>query len=161
MTDVYLRTMLKASLIILLFQVFVQDMKGRTISVVLLAFLFLTAFTFGFAVQEGAISFAFNTALNLMFILAQVCLLSLYIFFRFRATSIFKYIGLGDLLFWVALCPVMRFPDFAMHFVASLLLALLLHTIFCRFSFYKIRSVPLAGLQGIYYSTSLLFQIIY
>jgi hypothetical protein len=159
MIDLYL-TILRVALIVLLLLVFIQDMKHRAISVAVLFFLFVTVCVFRIIAAEEWTPFAFHTAINFLFVVVQLCLLSVYIVFRFRVnvTSVLAYFGLGDLLFWMAICPLMNFPEFVIHFVASLLLALVLHPICSRFSFYNARSVPLAGMQSIYYCVSLGFQ---
>lgn len=159
MIDFSFAMILRAMLMVLFLVVFVQDMKDRSVHVALLVGLFLTVCAFRYVAMADRLSLMVNTAINLLFVGVQLCLLSVYIVLRFRGTvsSILNYIGLGDILFWVAICPLVNFPDFIVHFVASLFLALMLHVVLCRFSFYSGKSVPLAGMQGIYYCISLLF----
>ncbi|WKN45347.1 hypothetical protein [Tunicatimonas pelagia] len=67
------------------------------------------------------------------------------------------YLGWGDVLFWLALCPALTPLTFMFFYTSSLVLALLAHFALRRYSFYgNTQKIPLAGLQAICYTGWLL-----
>ena len=68
------------------------------------------------------------------------------------------YLGGGDVLFWLALLPAFSPLTFLLFFIASLGIALTVHSTFRRYRFYgDAERIPLAGLQALTYTVWLLF----
>ncbi len=162
MTNLLAIVCLRIVLVILLIGVLYQDLRERKLSVWILVMTAIVAMAIGFSEQGEWKSFVVNTATNIAFIFIQTIVISGYIIFRFqvRITGVLTFIGFGDLLFWFAVCPLIIFPVFIMHFIASLLLAMILHVVFYRFSFYGSKTVPLAGMQSLYYVVMLLIEML-
>lgn len=89
---------------------------------------------------------AWFLAFNLIFIVLQLLLVSLYFSFKAkRWVNICKaHLGIGDILFFFALCPAFAPTHFCTCFIGSLLFTLV-GSILYQQCFRPLKTVPLAG----------------
>jgi hypothetical protein len=120
-----------------------QDFKERQVYWFLFPILFLLGFI------EKPLSDTFiQVALNLLF-LSFIFLLLLIYFLCIRQRPLqflHSQMGLGDIFFFIALSSFFPFPDYALFFCISLILALLLSA---PFFILNSITIPLAGLQAV------------
>ncbi len=132
------------ALILVLLGITYQDYKFRGVSWYLFP-LVLILFTLYYKPFHNLEIFLYSMIANLIFILFQFGFLILY----FRAKKIGvklllkKYIGFGDILFFMVLAIILPFPFYPVFMVTSLIISALLGLIF-----YRKTSVPLAGIQS-------------
>tara|TARA_R110002072_G_scaffold202476_3_gene360355 strand:- start:3351 stop:3851 length:501 start_codon:yes stop_codon:yes gene_type:complete len=132
-----------------------QDFKSREVTWFLfpLAMLLLTLTKNPFPDMDF---FVYSIIPNLLFTLFQCSVLIL--FFAFKGISfktlLAKYIGLGDLLFFLVLAISLPFPFYQIFMVISLLLSALAGLIF-----FKEKTIPLAGIQSLVLVLCLIFNI--
>lgn len=141
--------------------VFLDDFRQRSVHVSSFALIFALSI-FSSIDEKNAIPDLFlNAIVNFLFVLLLTTVVLGYIFIRYKARpkDLQHYIGAGDLLFWIAIIPLFPTSGFIPHFVASLVSALVLHWIFLFFSFYRGTTVPLAGIQGLYFASVLGYQL--
>lgn len=86
-----------------------------------------------------------------LFLIAQIVLLSLYVSLRRgRLINIFKgYLGLGDLLFLLCIAFCFSFLTYIFFYLSSLMVVILLAMIFGR-SGAEYEKIPLAGYQALF-----------
>jgi hypothetical protein len=125
-----------------------QDFRFRAVNWLL--FLAIAVFNLLYVLWFRQIPFSVlftNTLINVVIITAQFLFLKLYFSLREKklATIIDKYVGLGDIIFYLLLC--MFFPPltFIAFHTGSLLCCLLFYPLYSKFN----KSVPLAGLQSL------------
>ncbi len=130
---------------ILLFFVFVQDMKYRAIHIGLplaLALLGVAVFVY----NKYPLLVLWH---NLLFLIITFVGLYAYISLKERKFSNpFKSIGLGDFLFFVAVMPYFSTPNFILYFVSGMLFSIIVFLVIKSIT--KSNLVPLAGLLAIY-----------
>lgn len=140
---------LKILLVCILLLIFFQDVKKQMVS----WFLFpVTAVLFGilhfFSVNEYSFYIAVIT--NFLIILIVLSVLFLYSRFKLKEKFVNGSFGLGDLLFFLALCFAFPTLTFTILFVFSVLFSLVLH-LFLKKK-YKFTTVPLAGFMALFYA---------
>ena len=144
---------------VLLF-IFYEDMRTRTIGVFTLIALLVTGLCFSACQFESLRTMAVNFVLNLLFVGMQLLIIGLYALARpkliRKPTGV--YIGAGDILFWLAITPLFPFTSFYVHFVGSLLVTLILHTILSLLQTYNSKLIPLCGMQSLYLVTVLILE---
>ncbi|MEP1490158.1 MAG: prepilin peptidase [Algibacter sp.] len=134
-------------LIVILVFVFFQDLKKRTIHVALPVILFLLALV----INYSSIDLKFNTMLyNIVFITINILGLVLYFSYKNRGfiNPIDTYIGLGDVVFFLAITPLFNLKPFILFFVSGLLFSLLLHVSLSLFK--QVKTIPLAGYLSLF-----------
>ncbi len=100
---------------------------------------------------------------NSLFVIIQLALLTLYFFIRNKKLEwiVDRYIGLGDVLFLLAITPAFSLLNYLLFVVVSIFLIIILYT-----SFYLLKravdpQIPLAGLLAVFFSVWMLAEIIW
>ena len=128
-----------------------QDVKKRAIHVILPIAIFAIAFIIN----------QFSTSIDLIDVFYNVCFILINIFgviiyFSIKerrfVNPIDSMIGLGDIVFFIALTPLFKLKEFILFFISGLIFSLILYLTFNLFK--KIETIPLAGFMS-------LFMIIY
>lgn len=134
-------------LTVILVFVFLQDFRSRTIHVVLPIVLFLLALV----INYNSIDLELITIIyNISFILINIAGLFLYFSFKNKKfiNPIDSYLGLGDVVFFIAITPLFNLKPFILFFILGLLFSLLLH--FGIMFFKKVKTIPLAGYLSLF-----------
>ncbi|HLP56111.1 MAG TPA: prepilin peptidase [Fluviicola sp.] len=125
---------------LLLGTIFLQDITSRSI------WWFLPPLLFGTFIVYRWTDFSWMTlGFNIAFIALLMAFLFVYIRFRFGNPELFfkQYFGLGDLLFILALTPLLSFQHFILFFTIGTFSTLLIHGIILLFK--KQATIPYAG----------------
>jgi len=132
--------------IILLLIIIVQDFRHRKISWVLLPLLFL-AFASKAVLSQGFTEAGIISLKNLGFLGIQFLALFTFYFIKERkSVSLINYkIGLGDVLFFIAICPAMSLLNFLFYYLIGIISTLVGHLVFRFFTKNSSSEVPLAG----------------
>ena len=134
-------------LMVVLVFVFLQDLKKRTIHISLPIILFFLALV----INYGSADLKFSTILyNIAFIILNILGLVLYFSFKNKRVlnPIDTYIGLGDIVFFLAITPLFSLKPFILFFVFGLLFSLFVHLGFMLFK--KVETIPLAGYLSLF-----------
>ena len=140
--------------------IFYQDVKWRKVNVWVICALFLLC------LWQGWNSLAPNDLTwrllhNNLFILFQLIILYGYLIIRYQKIKLplLQFLGLGDILFWIAITPLFAFPEFLVFFIISILLSLVI------FIGYRVVNkdnkilIPLAGFQSLVLIFFIFFRI--
>jgi len=138
---------LKIILLVTLMFVIYQDLSTRTIHVVLP----IAIFVMGLLINSYVSHLHVSTVLsNILFILINIGGLMLYTTLKAQKINnpINKTLGLGDILFFIAITPLFNFKTFILFFVLGLMFSLITH----GFSniFKRIQTIPLAGYLALF-----------
>ena len=150
---------LKLITAVLLCVIFYQDVKSRMVY----GFLFpATAVLLGILhyVHVEKVSFFVGIAGNVGFISLLIFILFLYSKIRLKMPFINGSFGLGDLLFFYALC--FAFPNFTftvLFFVFSVFFAMALHLIMRKRQ--RDKTIPLAGYMALFFAITFCISIFY
>ncbi|MBL4648292.1 MAG: hypothetical protein JKY03_01075 [Aureispira sp.] len=135
-------------LLVLVFLLIIyQDFKERAISVWTIPLIFLLSL---YLAWSDFIWEAWFLLFNVSFIAVQLLGVSLYFSLKHRQwINVTKdYLGLGDVLFFLAITPLFAPLQFCCFFVASLVFILLGAGIY-HLSIHKLKTIPLAGAMSI------------
>jgi hypothetical protein len=140
--------LLSIILIILLFSIAYQDFKYLQVSL----YIYLATFFIAFFINlttNGLKELLSFTLTNFALLLIQLAVILFYIFVKDKKVStLFKYIGLGDFVFFAVICLMLSPLNFIVFQIVSFLVILALH-----FFLKKVRTfnnvVPLAGYQAL------------
>jgi len=135
-------------LLVLVFLLIIyQDFKERAISVWTIPLIFLLSL---YLAWSDLIWEAWFLLFNVAFIAVQLLGVSLYFSLKHRQwVNVTKdYLGLGDVLFFLAITPLFAPLQFCCFFVASLVFILLGAGIY-HLSIHKLKTIPLAGAMSI------------
>jgi hypothetical protein len=129
---------------VMLLVIFVQDLRMRMISGILLPLLLAGLVTRMFVAPGFSI---YQALFNLAFLAAQFALLTLFYILRRGSASglIDTHIGLGDLLLLPVLCFAFSPLNFLVFYVSALLVTLLCFLGWKRLSGKPVTTIPLAG----------------
>ena len=133
-----------------------QDFKSLSIGLQPLVVLFVFSLVLALR-QSNALSILQSSFACMLFLLMQFVVLELY--FRFKHGQFFgldKMIGVGDLLFYLAVIPIMNFSNYLLYFCVSIIAALVIGVFVKWFYKHKNPKIPLAGTAAIV----LLFSLI-
>ena len=149
---------IKIITVMLLLVIFYQDHKERLVS----AFLFpLAAVFLGLLhyLQVEKMNFYTGVAGNLIFVSVLLLILFLYSKLKLKMPFLNGSFGLGDLLFFYAIC--FAFPNFSfiVLFIFSIFFALAVH-LFLRSSA-KSKTVPLAGYMALFFAITFFISLFY
>lgn len=125
---------------IVLAVIFLQDVTSRSI------WWFLPPLLFAGFVWFRIDRFSWNDlGLNLLFVAGLMAFLILYVRLRFgtERSPFREFFGLGDVLFIVALTPLLDFREFVLFFTAGTFLTLVVHGVVALFR--KQATIPYAG----------------
>jgi hypothetical protein len=148
------------TLVILLLMT-VQDLRSRSIT--LLLFFILGSLTIFSALSQQSVEKVLVTfVINSLFLLMHIMAIFIYLFVKHkRFVNPFRdHLGIGDLLFWVVISPAFSPLNFVLGFLSSLLFAIVV-SLFLRNSRTEDKTVPLAGLQALFYAGFLMINFLY
>jgi hypothetical protein len=148
------------TLVILLLMA-VQDLRSR--SIMLLLFFILSSLTIFSAVSHHSAEKVLITFfINSVFLSMHIMAIFIYLFVKHkRLVNPFReHLGIGDLLFWVAISPAFSPLNFVLGFLSSVLFAIAV-SLFLRYGRTADKTVPLAGLQALFYAGFLMFNFLY
>ncbi len=128
-----------------------QDFKQRAIRWELLPLLLLCVLTQGY-IQIGGSRLLYFGGLNLLFFVAQMILLTLYLSIKFKRwiNITKKHLGLGDILFFIPMSFMFTPLNLIIFFIVALLITII-GTLAIQVLFkptYK--TIPLAGILSLY-----------
>lgn len=125
----------------------IQDFKERAISIWTLPLVFFSGW--GVACQNEVCQLWFMGA-NMLFITLQWLGVSLYFSFKHQTwvNITDRYLGLGDLLFFVAITPLFSPLHFCLFFIGALLVTLLFAGGY-HYGIKPITTIPLAGAMSL------------
>jgi len=133
-------------IIILLILIIYQDFKFRAFSWILLPALFVAIISTNLLEHE-LLHVLNSSILNFSFLVIQFCVISIY--FSIKQNRVIKiadhYIGWGDILLWVALCPLFSTINFILFYISSSIIVLIGWGLFRIASKNKNHFIPLAG----------------
>lgn len=137
---------LEGLLIVILLIIFFQDLKFRAIHIVLPFFLgILGAYLFYLRGLSANI-----LLYNLSFLAITFSGLFVYLTVKRRSLpNILDHVGLGDLLFFVAIVPYFSTSNFIIFFIGGLLFTIVLHLVLIRLV-KGFELVPLAGFVALF-----------
>ena len=139
--------------IILLGVLVYQDINYRAVSWLLFPILFFL-FLFATLLEENFRIALEYTLTNCLFILFQISLVYLYFCFKHKKLINItnNLIGIGDLLFFIAVTPYLALPLFVLYIVTGMFLTLLVYSAFVWFKRIDRHSypIPLAGILAGY-----------
>lgn len=124
-----------------------QDYRKRMIHLFLPVVVFLLGLLINYSSESlELVSIVYNCS----FILVNFTGLVLYFSIKDRsfANPIDTQIGLGDLVFFVAITPLFNLKTFVLFFVFGLVFSLLLHATMLVFK--KVKTIPLAGYLSLF-----------
>jgi len=135
----------------------IEDIKYRSVRWWLFALI-----GFGFIGVEYTRFSIVDTGLNIGFVSVQVLLLFTYFSIKEkRVVNITtNYLGMGDIVFWLAACFLFSLPNYIVFFISSLMFAALVYGIMKLSNMHKQTTIPLAGLQSIVVGMMLLLNLI-
>lgn len=147
------------SIVILLFLAY-QDVRSRGVSWILFPVLFLLFLLKTLQVKSVSQMLTYF-GLNILMLLAVLALLTLYFFIREGKIQniVDRYLGLGDICFWLVSAVCFAPVNFVLFFLASLILSLIIHLIVSQIQ--KDQTVPLAGYQSLCLIVLVVFSNIY
>jgi hypothetical protein len=123
-----------------------QDLKFRGIHIAVFPVILLIALYFNFWMNWGWL----DLIKSLSFLTVTLVVLFLYLSAKNKGfVPLFKqYLGLGDVLFFIAVLPLFSFRNFILFFITGMLASMLFHVLLSSFQTKK--TIPLAGYLSIY-----------
>lgn len=138
-------TTLNIVLLGLLLWIFLEDLKERQISLIVVLSLIILGGSLNYRHHILEL-FLISTLINALVIAVVVFILWIYSKFKLKK-DLFQVFGLGDFLFFVFLVVAFPTPTFLVVFSSSLIFAFLISILFQK----KLTKwVPLAGLQALF-----------
>ena len=127
----------------------IEDLKHRAVHWYWFALLF-SGITVKALMQEQSLVVMSNGLTNLGFIFLQLVMLT--IFFTLKEKQLVKIIntrlGLGDIIFFAAICSMFSPYNFILFFILSLLVSMLIFILSSLIQLQKDKAIPLAGLMS-------------
>lgn len=126
--------------------VFIQDLKFRAIHVMLPAILFILGLVIFYIAQKEWMLLGYNA----LFLVSTFAGLYVYLMIKNKTviTSLSKTMGLGDILFFIAVVPFFGFHNYILYFITGMLFSIIGFLLIRMLS--KTNLVPLAGLLSLY-----------
>ena len=134
-------------LLAILLAIAIQDVKYRVIHIGLLLLLFIIALTINYI----------DPYLNIMQVVYNnafiaINILGLFLYFSFKekqfSNPVDSKLGLGDILFFIAITPLLDLRLYIAFFICGLIFSLAIHLISNIFR--KVETIPLAGYLSIF-----------
>lgn len=128
--------------------IFLQDYKDRRVYWFLYPIVGILALGIQLQLSPTTIVLM-NTAFNLAFIALIITFCYLYTLIKLKKPFLQSVLGLGDILFFIAIAFSFSIASFLVLFVFSLLFSLLVHTLLKHQ--HKESTVPLAGYMALFF----------
>ncbi|GAA3591031.1 general secretion pathway protein [Flavivirga amylovorans] len=145
-------------LIIALLLVLYFDMKKRMIHIILPILIFCFSMLINYVSTNLKL---IDTIYNIGFLLINILGVILYFSLKTKAliNPIDRFIGLGDIVFFIAITPLFKLETFIPFFIIGLLFSLLLYVIVLLFK--KMKTIPLAGYLSLYLVINILIKNVF
>lgn len=121
-----------------------QDLKQRSVYTALFFLLFATHTAIALTTISIRLFFC-NFVFCALFLLLELAVVRLWM--ELRKKKMYSAIGLGDILFFIAIMPLFSFIDYILFFIAALLFSILVWITVKKKTKYP--TVPLAGYMAI------------
>jgi hypothetical protein len=142
--------LLKVLTIVVLFGIIYEDFKYRLVKVFLylLLFIFLILLRFN---ELQTVDFFIFLGVNLLYILLLLIISFTYTYYKYGTLKLINHsFGIGDVFFLIAIATWFDPILFVFFNTVSFAIALTLHFLLRNLPFYNnVKSVPLAGMQGL------------
>lgn len=150
----------------ILFSIIYQDFKDRAVVWFLFPLIAILSSITQFFVGKSTKLFFQGVFFNIAFLLIQFTLLYLYFVIKDKKMKInFKEkIGLGDILFLLAICFLLSPFNFIAYYIISLFMSLVVYLFYLLLpsaSNKQPQSIPLAGLQSFFLFITLIVDCLY
>ncbi|TGV01059.1 hypothetical protein [Flavivirga rizhaonensis] len=145
-------------LVIALLFVLYFDTKKRTIHVILPVLIFCFSALINYTSSDLRLA---DIIYNIGFLLINIFGLILYFSLKAKkfVNPIDHLIGLGDILFFIAITPLFKLEIFIPFFIVGLLFSLLLYGTILLLK--KIKTIPLAGYLALYLVINIVIQNVF
>lgn len=141
-----MNVLIEIALFVVLGIIVFQDMKFRAISWLLIPALCIVLFGKAIVLNETD-GILFNITFNIVFVLIQLLLLTIYISIKNKKMTniINSYLGIGDILFFVAIGFAFSPLNYILFYVISMVLTMLLFVSYKTVKKNISAEIPLAG----------------
>lgn len=141
-----MNTVLLSLLSVILVVLFIQDIKYRLVHIGILVLLFIISIVYWYVNSLEIIPLLYNFT----FITINLISLKLYTLMtkKEKTEDLIYGLGLGDILFFIAITPLFSTLNYILFFITGLLLSMLIHLLVSLQN--KNRLIPLAGYLSIY-----------
>ncbi len=131
---------------IIMFVVFIQDIKYRAIHYSLLILIVIVNFVLWFNYSKDYKTLMFN----LFFLITTLLGLKIYITItkKEKVKGMYLGLGLGDLLFFLTVIPLFNIYNYIFFFITGMIFSLIMHLFFKKTSNNNL--IPLAGYLALY-----------
>lgn len=145
-------------LVIVLGVILYQDITARTIHAILPLLVFVLACILNYF--SDYLNF-YNLIYNITFIFINILGLVLYFSFKSKTfkNPIDNTLGLGDVMFFLAITPLFNLKPYILFFVLGLLFSLIVFSITSFFK--KVKTVPLAGYLAMFLILNIVIKNIF
>jgi hypothetical protein len=134
--------------------IFYQDVKNRTIHVLLLIILFVLGLITNYCFFGKGIEWLYNLGF------VGVNLIGITIYFSLKHKKFINpidyLIGLGDILFFIAITPFFLIREYIVFFTLSLIFSLVLYYLVRIFK--VVNTIPLAGYMSIFFIANIISE---
>lgn len=144
-------------IVFLLFMLY-YDVKTRMIHIVLPVLVFCLATLINYISDDLKLSYIiYNTG----FVLVNIIGVTLYFSLKSKSliNPIDNSIGLGDIVFFLAITPLFNLKTFILFFIAGLVFSLFVYGITSLFK--RVRTIPLAGYLSLFLAINLVIQNVF
>lgn len=135
-----------------------QDIKDRSIHVILPICILVLCLLVNYNSTNLSLKDIFY---NIVFI--GINTLGLIIYFSIKTKSfvnpIDQFIGLGDIVFFIAITPLFNLKDFMLFFIVGLIFSLMVHSICILYK--STKTIPLAGYLSLFLAFNILITNIF
>lgn len=146
--------MLSVIIILILLLIAYQDIRLRSVSVVLFVLVGVLNFARGVSRVETQTLITY-ISVNTAFVVIIMSLLTGYLLIRYKKNVkvIFRdFLGIGDLVFWVMMVPAFSPANYVLFYFFSMLTCAILFPAIKKISQPQdVATVPLAGMQALFY----------
>lgn len=147
---------IKIVAVLLLAIIFYQDVKSRSVHLVLFISLFMVGLF-----QQFLYVFNFYALLKIVLFLG-VNIAGLFIYYSIKNKKIFNPIdngiGLGDVVFFLAIAPFFEFRNYMLFFISGLIISIVLYGFSVLYK-KKQQTIPLAGYLSFYLGIAFILEI--
>jgi hypothetical protein len=144
--------------LVVLIAISYEDFKNRSVNIFL--FITLAGLLIYSALQRGPFSVMVTfTFVNLLYVLFLMLICCFYLYLKYKTIAIFKFIGEGDLIFFLVIAVWFSPINFIFFNTVTFSTALTLHFFVIRLSksYSQFGSIPLAGFQSISLAAVILY----
>jgi hypothetical protein len=152
--------MLKLIIILALALISIQDFRERMVYWVIFPFLVVLLIFNRISLKESVNDIFFASLINISFIIIQLLLVSTYFSIKNKqfVNILTGLLGLGDVLFLIAVASYLSVLNFIFFYIASLILSLLFWIVWKKLVHPSEKHIPLAGIQAVLFAMVLIFD---